>query len=348
MAPSFECVPTLLCAEDNNSVMGWDDEVVGESFREEPRPGGGSAMDLPPCSDEFIEALVSNEREYLPQGDYASRFQSGVLDVSIRRDAIEWIWKVHAHYNFVPLTAYLTVNYLDRFLSCYELPQGKAWMMQLLSVACLSLAAKMEETDVPLSIDLQVGEAKFIFEARTIQRMELLVLSTLKWKMRAVTPLSFLDHFLRQINGGNPPSPPSMTRSMELILSTTRGINFLEFRPSVVAAAVVISVSEENETVDFDKAMSHFPLVEKESVLRCYEMIQETFVLRIPSGCKEDLLGSVQSPNGVLEATCWSYKSDETNHGSCAQSCFTSPVAKRRKLDSFAAGGSWGNHKCGT
>jgi cyclin D1/2/4 len=31
-------------------------------------------------------------------------------------------------------------------------------MTQLLSVACLSLAAKMEETYVPLSLDLQVSE----------------------------------------------------------------------------------------------------------------------------------------------------------------------------------------------
>ena len=34
--------------------------------------------------------------------------------------------------------------------------KGKAWMMQLLAVACLSLAAKMEETEVPLILDLQV------------------------------------------------------------------------------------------------------------------------------------------------------------------------------------------------
>lgn len=33
---------------------------------------------------------------------------------------------------------------------------GKAWTMQLLAVACLSLAAKMDEIDVPLSLDLQV------------------------------------------------------------------------------------------------------------------------------------------------------------------------------------------------
>lgn len=34
--------------------------------------------------------------------------------------------------------------------------KGKAWMMQLLTVACLSLAAKMEETEVPSILDLQV------------------------------------------------------------------------------------------------------------------------------------------------------------------------------------------------
>lgn len=91
------------------------------------------------------------------------------------------------HFNFGPLCAYLTLNYLDRFLSAYELPvswssiessiccifthltfrviwsmigydlqKGRAWMMQLLAVTCLSLAAKMEESEVPLSLDLQV------------------------------------------------------------------------------------------------------------------------------------------------------------------------------------------------
>ena len=30
--------------------------------------------------------------------------------------------QVQSHYNFGPLCAYLSVNYLDRFLSAYELP----------------------------------------------------------------------------------------------------------------------------------------------------------------------------------------------------------------------------------
>ena len=44
------------------------------------------------------------------------------------------------------------------FLLMLQLEKGKAWMMQLLAVACLSIAAKMEETEVPLSLDLQVSD----------------------------------------------------------------------------------------------------------------------------------------------------------------------------------------------
>ncbi|GMJ09060.1 hypothetical protein HRI_004575200 [Hibiscus trionum] len=54
------------------------------------------------------------------------------------------------------------MNYLDRFLSLYDLPSGKTWTTQLLVVVCLSIVAKMEETKVPLSVDLQVGEPKFV------------------------------------------------------------------------------------------------------------------------------------------------------------------------------------------
>ncbi|KAI7982824.1 Cyclin-D3-1 [Camellia lanceoleosa] len=43
-----------------------------------------------------------------------------------------------------------------------------------------------------------VEESKFVFEAWIIQRMELLVLSTLQWKMNSLTPLSFVDHIVRR------------------------------------------------------------------------------------------------------------------------------------------------------
>ena len=72
-----------------------------------------------------------------------------------------------------------------------------------------------------------MAESRFVFEARTIQRMELLVLSTLKWRMQAVTPFSFIDHFIRKMNGDEFPTRISISRSTELILSTVKGSSLL-------------------------------------------------------------------------------------------------------------------------
>ncbi|KAG5529571.1 hypothetical protein RHGRI_030083 [Rhododendron griersonianum] len=245
------------------------------------------------------------------------------------------VQQAHAHYSFGPLSFCLSINYLDRFLSVYELPTGKTWTVQLLAVACLSIAAKMEETSVPLTVDLQVGEPKFIFEGKTIRRMELLVMSSLDWKMKACTPCSFVDYFLGKINGDDQiQSGFLISRSIQLILSTIKGIDFLEFRPSEIAAAVAISVSGEVQAVDIDKAMSCFILVGKGRVQKCVQLIQDLALSRGSTNMGSASIPSSvpQSPIGVLDAACLSCKSDDITVGSCANSSHNSPDTKRRKL----------------
>ncbi|KAF9600772.1 hypothetical protein IFM89_012380 [Coptis chinensis] len=344
MAPSFDCTSSslLFCAEDNNSLMCFDDSdngVAGAINYEEHSQNFNQNTSLflfSLHSDECVGLMVEKESEHMPRHDYLARLKGGDLDLGLRMEAVEWISKVHSHYSFGPLSVYLSINYLDRFLSAYELPKGKAWMMQLLAVACLSLAAKMEEIDVPLSLDLQVCESKFIFEARTIQRMELLVLSTLNWRMQAITPFSFMDYFLWKFNDDQPPLRSSISQSVDIILSTLKGIEHLNFRPSEVAAAVAISVLRETQTVDVDKATSCIiQHVEKEGVLKCIKLIQDVSlisgVIKVTTGASVPSVP--QSPIGVLDATCLSYKSDDLTVGSCANSSHSSPEGKRRKLN---------------
>ncbi|XWS21430.1 hypothetical protein CRYUN_Cryun30bG0054200 [Craigia yunnanensis] len=353
MAPSFDCaVSGLLCAEDNNIIFYDNDYFGGGAEVEEfgatwnhryyrnlnqNRVFNGVDEDgLPLQSEECLALMVEKELQHLPDADYLKKLQSGDLDLEARKEAVDWIGKVHAHFGFGPLCAYLSINYLDRFLSAYELP-GKAWMMQLLAVACLSLAAKMEETEVPLILDLQVGESKFVFEARTIQRMELLVLSTLSWRMQAITPFSFMDYFLYKLNDDKIPLRSSILRSIQLISSTIKGIDFLEFKPSEIAAAVAISVAVETRTVDTEKAISVLiQHVQKERVMKCVELVHD---LSLVGGSVKEGNAPVpsvpHSPIGVLDAACLSYKSDDTTVGSCANSSHThsSPNIKRRKLN---------------
>ncbi|GJU88686.1 cyclin, C-terminal domain-containing protein, partial [Tanacetum coccineum] len=250
--------------------------------------------------------------------DYYQKLRNGELDLVARRQAVDWIIKVHAHYNFGPLCAYLSINYLDRFLAVYEFPKDKEWMMQLLAVACLSLASKMEENEVPFVLDLQVCESRFVFEAKTIQKMELLVLTTLKWRMQTVTPFSFIDAFIAKLDCDQNISRSLILRSTQLILCLINGIDFLEFRPSEIAAGVAIYV------VGKTQMCALFQHVQKERILKCVELVNEL------SGCTKNIKNGSgtgpHSPIGVLEAACLSYnKSDDSG--------IESKTTKRRRLD---------------
>ena len=70
----------------------------------------------------------------------------------------------------------------------------------------------------------QVGEPKFLFEGKTIQRMELLVLTTLKWRMLAYTPCTFIDYFVRKMNDDQIPSERLISKAIQLILCSIRGL----------------------------------------------------------------------------------------------------------------------------
>lgn len=141
----------------------------------------------------------------------------------------------------------------------------------------------------------QVEDPKFVFEAKTIKRMELLVVTTLNWRLQALTPFSFIDYFVDKISGHV--SENLIYRSSRFILNTTKGasfidqkqaittfflylqltwlclmrkadtflfiklnaaIEFLDFRPSEIAAAaaVSVSISGETECIDEEKALS--------------------------------------------------------------------------------------------
>uniref|UniRef100_A0ACD5YFD7 Uncharacterized protein n=1 Tax=Avena sativa TaxID=4498 RepID=A0ACD5YFD7_AVESA len=359
MAPCYEMAASiLLCAEDSSSALGFgdDEEAAGAKTSGSPYCGGGGggselAVDFPMPSEECVARWVATEPDHMPRADYAERLRAGGVDLRVRTDAVDWIWKVHAYYSFGPVTACLAVNYLDRFLSLYHLPEGKAWMTQLLSVACLSLAAKMEETSVPQSLDLQVADARYVFEAKTIQRMELLVLSTLKWRMQAVTPFSYIDYFLHRLDGGgNAPSRRAVREAAELILCVSRGTCCLEFRPSEIAATVAAAVAGEDRAVVVDALCAAH--VDKERALRCHEVVQAAMALggatALPLATKtaadlggdySSALSAPRSPTGVLDAGCLSSFSSVSTAASSESSLESSggfdgsPVSsKRRKI----------------
>lgn len=69
-----------------------------------------------------------------------------------------------------------------------------------------------------------------MFEPKSVQRMELLLLNVLRWRLSAVTPCSYMRYFLSKINGyDQEPSSRLIFRSLQVVASTTKGERSLLF-----------------------------------------------------------------------------------------------------------------------
>ncbi|KAG6407723.1 hypothetical protein SASPL_130740 [Salvia splendens] len=51
--------------------------------------------------------------------------------------------------------------------------------------------------------ELQDNDGGLIFNSATIERMEMLILGALKWRMRSVNPFSFLNYFVSLFDSGD-------------------------------------------------------------------------------------------------------------------------------------------------
>ncbi|XP_051146440.1 cyclin-D4-1-like [Andrographis paniculata] len=333
-----------------------DDSAAGFGLAEESSRSDAGGLrthfPLPPprrcsLSDEaaFVARMLDLEAQYMPHPDYLGLCDNRGVQMTSRQDSINSILKVHAHFQFKPVTAFLSINYFDRFLSAYTLPET-GWPFQLLSMTCLSLAAKMEELYVPCLLDLQMLETAYVFEPKTIQRMELLVLTTLKWRLRSVTPFDYLHHFLTKLpssssscSSSSKSYSDSSHRSLasDIILNTARVIDFLKFPPSVIAAAAVISAAGAGEDINLLDAIDG--RVDREMVRSCHQLMEEYLLDTCPSeGLKVMSIEPLAppSPSGVLDAaTCASCDTHSENPATTLPGSGDSqPENKRRRLSS--------------
>ncbi|KAJ7958256.1 Cyclin-D5-1 [Quillaja saponaria] len=273
------CISSLNCQENETCL----EEVVDEDTFIYLKNCNASEDDYVGMLFEKAISFGFKNDESLVIGDWVKR---------ARLEAISWILKSRATFGFRFQTAYLSVTYFDQFLCTQSINSEKAWAIQLLSVACLSLAAKMEESNPPVLSAFQLED--YSFESKVIQRMELLVLSTLQWKMGFISPFDFLPYFITKFCIKPPPSN-IMSRTMKLILAIMKDINLMDYQPSVIAAAATLVASDPQLT---RKAMelkmnsiSHSKLVETEDVFVCYNLIRR---LEIE---KSRVLNSLNSQN---------------------------------------------------
>ncbi|KAG2643237.1 cyclin-D2-1-like isoform X1 [Panicum virgatum] len=316
----------LLCAEDAAAAF------FGAAAAGSSACTAGTGADDGSCcsageeeSAASIAELIGGEADYSPRPDYPDRLRSRSIDPAARAESVAWILKVQEYYGFLPLTAYLAVNYMDRFLSLHRLPQEDGWAMELLAVTCLSLAAKMEETLVPSLLDLQAveGISRYVFEPGTVGRMELLVLTALNWRLRSVTPFTFIDFFACKVDPGERHTRCLIARATQVILAAMHDIEFLDHCPSSMAAAAVLRATGETpslESVGPEAAVRWCIGLAEDAISSCYRLMQQLVIGNVRTRAASTTAAS------AANLCC----SDEvlSSHSSSSSS---PPPAKRRK-----------------
>ncbi|KAL8485674.1 hypothetical protein ACS0TY_027817 [Phlomoides rotata] len=136
---------------------------------------------------DIYKHLRASEAKKRPATNFMERVQKDI-NASMRAILIDWLVEVSEEYRLVPDTLYLTVNYIDRYLSGNVMDRQR---LQLLGVACMMIASKYEEICAP-----QVEEFCYItdntyFKDEVLQ-MESAVLNYLKFEMTAPTIKCFL------------------------------------------------------------------------------------------------------------------------------------------------------------
>ncbi|MED6134009.1 hypothetical protein PIB30_033533 [Stylosanthes scabra] len=256
---------TLLCQEEHEDTFENDDESPSfcpTKLQPFPRPVLHD-NDLFWEPDE-LASLISKEEDTHADHDHRDGLRVG---------PVAWITNVCGHYGFSALTTVLAVNYFDRFVTSLTFQSDKPWMTQLTAVACLSLAAKMEET--------HVEESRFVFEAKTIQRMELLVLSTFKWRMHPVTPISFFEHIVRRLGLKSRLHWEFLWRCERVLLGVIADSRVMSYRPSTLAAATMIHVIKEIEpfnATEYINELLGLLKISEEQVNQCYKILLKSLV----------------------------------------------------------------------
>ncbi|GMY28758.1 putative cyclin-A3-1 [Fagus crenata] len=170
-----------------------------------------------------------------PLGDYIEKVQKDI-NPNMRGILVDWLVEVAEEYKLVSDTLYLSISYIDRFLSFKVLNRQK---LQLLGVSAMLIASKYEEISPP-----HVEEFCYItdntYAKEEVVKMEADILKSLSFEMGNPTIKTFLRRFTK-VAQESYKTPNLQLEFLGYYLAelSLLDYNCVKFLPSLVAASVM-------------------------------------------------------------------------------------------------------------
>ncbi|KAL5559113.1 hypothetical protein UlMin_035324 [Ulmus minor] len=183
---------------------------------------------------EYLHELEMDPRRR-PLPDYIEKVQTDVTP-NMRGILVDWLVEVAEEYKLLPDTLFLSIYYIDSFLSKRALNRQK---LQLLGVSSMLIASKYEEITPPHVEDFcYITDNTYTKEE--VVNMEAAILKSLSFELGSPTTKTFLRKFTRvaQESDQNP------HLKLEFLVYYLAELSLLDyncvgFLPSLVAGSVI-------------------------------------------------------------------------------------------------------------
>lgn len=176
--------------------------------------------------DEIFEYMREMEKRMSPNPFYME--MQAEIQWSMRGVLIDWVVQVHQRFNLLPETLFLTINYIDRFLSCKVVSLGK---LQLVGATAIFVAAKYEEVNCPTIAEI-IYMVDNGYTADELLKAERFMLSMLQFELGWPGPMSFL----RRISKADDYDLETRTLAKYFLEVTIMDERFVGCKPSFLAA----------------------------------------------------------------------------------------------------------------
>lgn len=169
-------------------------------------------------SDEVWKLMCRQDEKGSLDRDSSMLMRHKGIQPRMRAILLDWLIEVCEVYKQRRETFYLAVDYLDRYLTNVSHSVLKNHL-QLIGITCLFIAAKVEEIYPP-----KINDFAYVTDGacaeEDILRQELLILSTLQWRICPVTVVGWLSLYM-QINVTSNLQNPVEIQPIEAGLSTS-------------------------------------------------------------------------------------------------------------------------------
>lgn len=103
--------------------------------------------------------------------------------------------------------------------------------------------------------------------------MEILILGALQWRIRSITPFSFISFFTSLFQLEDPQFQQDLKSRATEIIFKAQNVKFMVFKPSIISAAALLYASQELFPMQFQcfqKALFNCSYVNKVNTVTTY------------------------------------------------------------------------------